>query len=49
MKILLRHRYFLDKDFSKRYADAFNEYAIHTMYGSNILIGDDIEDEYKDQ
>lgn len=49
MKILLRHEYFLSKDFSKRYADAFNDYALDIMYGGNIVIGDDIEDEYKDQ
>lgn len=32
----------------KDYAVEFNDYAIKGIYGSNILIGNDIEDDYKD-
>lgn len=32
----------------KDYAVEFNNYAIKSIYGSNILIGNDIEDDYKD-
>ena len=40
--------YILQNDFNKRYIESFNEYAINILYG-NITIGDDIEDEYRDE
>lgn len=39
--------YLFKQDLYKMYAEEFNRYAIDIIYGSNILIGADIEDEWK--
>lgn len=36
------------QDMFAQYMDAFNHYAVQILYGGNILIGADIEDDYKD-
>lgn len=40
--------FILKNNLLQTYAIDFNDYAIKTMYGTNILIGEDIEDDYKD-
>lgn len=40
-------RYIFQTDIERRYMSAFNHYAIDIIYGDNILIGADIEKEYK--
>lgn len=44
----MRDSYIFQKDIYKRYIDSFNDYALSILYGGNVLIGADIEDEYKD-
>lgn len=44
----MRRCYMFKEDYYKQYMEAFNDYALYILYGSNILIGSDIEDEYKD-
>lgn len=41
-------RFIFQRDLDKRYMSDFNKYAIDIMYGDNIIIGDNIEDQYKD-
>lgn len=41
-------RYIFRQDVAKSYVEEFERYALDIMYGGNILIGKDIEDEYKD-
>lgn len=40
--------YILRNGLLKDYVTDFNDYVIKTLYGSNILIGKDIENDYKD-
>lgn len=40
--------FILQTDLYKRYAESFNNYALNILYGGNIVIGQDIEDEWKD-
>ena len=40
-------RYIFRIDIIERYASEFNNYVIEKIYGSNILIGSDIEQDYK--
>lgn len=40
-------RYIFQRDIGARYASEFNSYAIEAIYGSDILIGSEIEEEYK--
>ncbi len=44
----MRDSYIFQENIYKRYIDSFNDYALSILYGGNILIGADIEDEYKD-
>ena len=39
--------YIFNKDMEKRYISSFNDYALDILYGGNVLIGSDIEDEWK--
>lgn len=40
--------YIFRQDFYKRCFEAFNKYAMNILYG-NILIGSDIQNDYKDE
>ena len=42
-------RYIFRTDIIERYASEFNNYAIEKIYGSNILIGSEIEADYKNK
>lgn len=42
-------RYIFQQDIISKYSETFNNYVIDKIYGSNILIGSEIEDEYKDK
>ena len=42
-------RYIFKQDCYRDYINAFNRYAIEIMYGPNILIGSEIENEWKDE
>ena len=44
----MRESCIFKKDFYKRYANAFNDSAMNILYGSNVVMGSDIEDEWKD-
>ena len=41
--------YLFKQNLYKIYAKEFNQYAINIIYGSNILIGADIEDKWKNR
>ncbi len=41
-------RYIFRENLKKDYVQNFNDYVLSILYGGNILIGDDIEDEWKD-
>lgn len=40
--------YILQENFYSQYMQAFNDYAMDVLYGGNIVMGSDIEDEWKD-
>ena len=40
--------FILQTDLYKQYVESFNDYALSILYGGNIVIGQDIEDEWKD-
>ena len=44
----MQNSYIFREDVFKKYIDDFNRYAIDILYGSQILIGSDIENEWKD-
>ena len=40
--------YILKEGLQQSYMQAFNDYAMDILYGGNIVMGSDIEDEWKD-
>lgn len=44
----MRNNYILNTDFYSKYVNEFNNYAMDILYGGQVLIGSDIEDEWKD-
>lgn len=45
----MRSSFILREDLYKDYALQFNRYMIDIVYGDSLLIGDDIEEQYRDQ
>lgn len=45
---MLTKRYIFREDLQQSYMQDFNDYAMHILYGGNIIMGSDIEDEWKD-
>ena len=45
----MRRSFILKENLEQDYLSQFNQYMIDIFYGDNLLIGDDIEAEYKDQ
>lgn len=45
----MRRSFILKENLEQDYLLQFNRYMIDIFYGDNLLIGDDIEAEYKDQ
>lgn len=43
----MRSSFIFQQDIYKRYIDSFNEYVFNILYGGNVILGDDIEDEWK--
>lgn len=41
-------RYIFRENIAQEYVRDFNKYMIDTIYGDNILIGSEIENDYKD-
>ena len=41
-------RLIFQRDLMKRYALEFNGYAIPIVYGDNVLLGDELEAQYKE-
>ena len=39
--------YIFNQDVEKKYIENFNNYVLDILYGGNVLIGSDIEDEWK--
>lgn len=39
---------FKDGNLEKQYVSAFNDYVMDILYGGNVVIGSEIEDEWKD-
>ena len=44
----MRDSFIFQEDIYKRYIDDFNNYALNVLYGNDVLIGKDIEEEWKD-
>lgn len=40
--------YIFNQDIEKKYIKNFNNYVLDILYGGNVLIGSDIENEWKD-
>ena len=40
--------YIFNQDIEKKYIENFNNYVLDILYGGNVLIGSDIENEWKD-
>ena len=40
--------YIFNEYMEKEYIDSFNDYVLDILYGGNVLIGSEIEDEWKD-
>lgn len=45
----MRRSFILKENLEQDYLSQFNRYMIDIFYGDSLLIGDDIEAEYKDQ
>ena len=45
----MRNSFIFKQDIYKKYIDSFNDYALDILYGGNIVIGNDIEDEWKNK
>lgn len=45
----MRKSFILKENLEQEYLSSFNRYMIDIFYGDNLLIGDDIEDDYRDK
>lgn len=45
----MRDSFIFQQNIYKRYIDSFNEYAFNILYGENVILGQDIENEWKDK
>lgn len=45
----MRRSFILKENLEQDYLSQFNRYMIDIFYGDNLLIGDDIEEQYRDQ
>lgn len=45
----MRRSFILKENLEQYYLSQFNRYMIDIVYGDNLLIGDDIEEQYRDQ
>lgn len=45
----MRRSFILKENLEQEYLEQFNRYMIDVIYGDDILIGDDIEEQYRDQ
>lgn len=45
----MRSSFIFRQDIYTTYINSFNDYALDIVYGGNVVIGDDIEDEWKNK
>lgn len=45
----MRRSFILKENLEQDYLSQFNRYMIDIFYGDNLLIGDEIEEQYRDQ